>query len=189
MGNKFKEGFKKATATALVVGTALTAAGCTTRDNDKNEVPNNDTPHTIESILPQWDIEYTFQYGDTLYDVVVRYFGTENVMEIIEEIAEKNGISDPNNIKAGTVIKLPRKVAGVKRNNNTFRTYTVQPGDNLTTICKKVYRLENLDDAEAYRAALRLAEANKIDPEAPLLSGVTLIIPDYSELMGSSKGL
>lgn len=68
---------------------------------------------------------YTVKNGDTLSGIANR-FGTT-----YQKLAEINGISDPNKIFAGQVIKI------TGTSLNTTRTYTVKSGDNLTKIAKQ----------------------------------------------------
>ena len=68
---------------------------------------------------------YTVKNGDTLSGIANR-FGTT-----YQKLAEINGISDPNKIFAGQVIKI------TGTSSNTTRTYTVKSGDNLTKIAKQ----------------------------------------------------
>lgn len=68
---------------------------------------------------------YTVKNGDTLSGIANK-FGTT-----YQKLAEINGISDPNKIFAGQVIKI------TGTSSNTTRTYTVKSGDNLTKIAKQ----------------------------------------------------
>lgn len=68
---------------------------------------------------------YTVKNGDTLSGIANK-FGTT-----YQKLAEINGISDPNKIYAGQVLKI------VGTSSNATRTYTVKSGDNLTKIAKQ----------------------------------------------------
>lgn len=68
---------------------------------------------------------YTVKNGDTLSGIANR-FGTT-----YQKLAEINGISDPNKIFAGQVIKI------TGNSSNITKTYTVKSGDNLTKIAKQ----------------------------------------------------
>lgn len=71
------------------------------------------------------DSTYVVKSGDTLSGIANK-FGTT-----YQKLAEINGISDPNKIFAGQVIKI------TGTSSNTTRTYTVKSGDNLTKIAKQ----------------------------------------------------
>ena len=65
---------------------------------------------------------YTVQNGDTLSGIAAK-FGTT-----YKAIATLNGISNPNLIYTGQVLKIP---------HSNVRTYTVQNGDTLSGIAAK----------------------------------------------------
>ena len=66
---------------------------------------------------PQGENTYTVQAGDTLSGIASKYGTT------YQELAALNGISDPNIIHVGQVLKVTGSAGG--------RTYTVQSGDTL----------------------------------------------------------
>lgn len=68
---------------------------------------------------------YTVKNGDTLSGIANK-FGTT-----YQKLAEINGISNPNKIYAGQVLKI------TGNSSNITKTYTVQSGDNLTKIAKQ----------------------------------------------------
>lgn len=68
---------------------------------------------------------YTVKNGDTLSGIANK-FGTT-----YQKLAEINGISDPNKIFAGQVIKI------TGTSSNTTKTYTVKSGDTLSEIAKQ----------------------------------------------------
>lgn len=47
---------------------------------------------------------YTVQAHDTLYSISVKFYGNGKK---VKEIADMNGITDPNKISSGMVLKLP----------------------------------------------------------------------------------
>ena len=65
---------------------------------------------------PQGENTYTVQAGDTLSGIASKYGTT------YQELAALNGISDPNIIHVGQVLKVTGSAVG--------RTYTVQSGDS-----------------------------------------------------------
>ena len=68
---------------------------------------------------------HVVQYGETLSSIATRYSTT------YQALASLNGLSNPNMIYAGQVLK----VSGVA---SATRTYTVQYGDNLSSIATKL---------------------------------------------------
>ncbi|EOA3407867.1 LysM peptidoglycan-binding domain-containing protein [Enterococcus hirae] len=68
---------------------------------------------------------HVVQYGETLSSIATRYSTT------YQTLASLNGLSNPNMIYAGQVLK----VSGVA---SATRTYTVQYGDNLSSIATKL---------------------------------------------------
>lgn len=68
---------------------------------------------------------HVVQYGETLSSIATRYSAT------YQTLASLNGLSNPNMIYAGQVLK----VSGVA---SATRTYTVQYGDNLSSIATKL---------------------------------------------------
>ncbi len=156
--------FKKVVATALtgavVLGSGTAIGQAIIKRNNENKHPK--------------DKEYTVQAGDTLYDISNRNYGTGIYYD---EIAEYNGIEDEDHIMPGDVIKLPNIVTeNGELQPTTIQTYTVQPGDNLTTICKKIYN----DDS--YELVLRLAKYNGIENPDFIKQGQVLELPMYEEL-------
>ncbi|EMF0421930.1 LysM peptidoglycan-binding domain-containing protein [Enterococcus hirae] len=65
------------------------------------------------------------QYGETLSSIATQYGTT------YQTLASLNGLSNPNMIYAGQVLKVSGAVS-------TTRTYTVQYGDNLSSIATKL---------------------------------------------------
>jgi LysM repeat protein len=72
---------------------------------------------------------YTVVKGDTLSGIAAR-FGTT-----YQYLAEVNGISNPNVINVGQVLKVPN--AGSTQPTPSAKTYTVQKGDTLSGIAAK----------------------------------------------------
>ncbi|ENZ5691434.1 LysM peptidoglycan-binding domain-containing protein, partial [Enterococcus hirae] len=68
---------------------------------------------------------HVVQYGETLSSIATRYSTT------YQALASLNGLSNPNMIYAGQVLKVSGAVS-------TARTYTVQYGDNLSSIATKL---------------------------------------------------
>ena len=79
---------------------------------------------------PQSGDTYTVQAGDTLSGIAEEYGTTVNTLVAL------NGISNPNLIYVGQVLKIP--VSGSEStSNSTVTTYTVQSGDTLSGIALK----------------------------------------------------
>lgn len=72
-------------------------------------------------------VTYTVKAGDTLSGIASKYGTTYQVL------ASYNGISNPNVIRVGQVIKIPS--GNTQVSNKEY--YTVKSGDNLSTIAKK----------------------------------------------------
>jgi len=68
---------------------------------------------------------HVVQYGETLSSIATRYSTT------YQALASLNGLSNPNMIYAGQVLK-------VNGTASTTRTYTVRSGDNLSSIASKL---------------------------------------------------
>lgn len=73
---------------------------------------------------------YTVQSGDTLAKIAAKYNTT------YQHLAQINGISDPNKIYVGQVIKIDGTTS-VTSNTQTTKTYTVKSGDTLSSIAAK----------------------------------------------------
>ncbi len=57
------------------------------------------------------DIVYTVKSGDTLSHIALKYYGSAGRTSYMK-IAEANGISDPNKIRVGQVLKIPGTTQG-----------------------------------------------------------------------------
>ena len=99
---------------------------------------------------------YVVQYGDTLYSIGLK-FGVSWV-----QIAEANGIVNPNQIYAGQVLKIPAAQPGPTPNF----THVVQYGETLYTI--------SIHYGVPWQA---IANANQIPPPYIVYAGQTIIIP------------
>ncbi|WP_196000181.1 LysM peptidoglycan-binding domain-containing protein [Clostridium sp. 1001271B_151109_B4] len=75
-------------------------------------------------------INYTVQSGDTLSGIAARYGTTVNTLVSL------NGISNPNLIYVGEILKVPVSGSGAT-SNLTSTTYKVQTGDTLSGIALK----------------------------------------------------
>lgn len=110
--------------------------------------------------------EYTVAAGDTLSEIALRY-GLS-----VEELAEANGIVDPDYILSGQVLLLPRAAENAHGaaltggETSGGGTYTVQLGDTLSEI------------AERFGVPVAaIAEANGLADPHFILEGQMLTIP------------
>lgn len=95
-----------------------------------NGAPVNTTPSQPELPAPNpIGTTYTVVKGDTLSGIAAR-FGTT-----YQYLAEVNGISNPNVINVGQVLKVPN--AGNTQPTPSATQYTVQKGDTLSGIASK----------------------------------------------------
>jgi LysM repeat protein len=103
---------------------------------------------------------YTVAPGDTLSEIALRY-GVS-----VEELADANGIVDPDYILSGQVLLLPGTVGSGGEQTFGGVTYTVQFGDTLSEI------------AERFGVPVAaIAEANGLADPHLIVEGQTLTIP------------
>ncbi len=93
---------------------------------------------------------HVVQYGETLSSIATKYRTT------YQALASLNGLSNPNMIYAGQVLKVNEKVS-------TTRTYTVRSGDNLSSIASRL--------GTTYQA---LAQRNELSNPNLIYPGQTL---------------
>ncbi len=154
--------FKKIVATGLAASTIVTG-GLAVRNFQKNNKQ------------PKFN-EYTIESGDTLFDISNRYYGTGIYYD---EIAEYNHIDNPDEIKAGDVIRIPNITVDMTQEEVVDQTYTIQQGDNLINICNRFY------GDSSYETALKLAEYNNIENPDNIRVGQEINIPSYDVLIAN----
>lgn len=89
-------------------------------------VPTTNTTVTIS------ETTYTVKKGDTLSGIASKYGTT------YQKLAEINGISNPNKINAGQVLKINTTSTTSQTTSTSGKVYyTVKRGDTLTSIAKK----------------------------------------------------
>ncbi len=155
--NKFKKFVSTATAVAVVSTSAVGVGTIAKKVHDKF------TPSGKK---------ITIQAEDTLYDLAEQYYGNGIYYK---DVARKNKI-DPDNLHPGDVVYFPGTVGdGVKL--NTVQKYVVQHGDNLTTICEKLYKDGSLDTVKKF------GKWNDIENLDHIREGQVLDVPLYEDLL------
>lgn len=100
------------------------------KDKTTNTTNNTTTPPKVENKPTTTQnttnyITYRVKKGDTLSKIANKYGTT------YQKLASYNGISNPNRINVGQVIKIPTS------STSKTTTYTVKSGDTLSAIAKK----------------------------------------------------
>lgn len=98
--------------------------------SDTTEIPNTENPNN-DNFNTQ-GVEYTVQRGDTLSEIASRYGTT------VQELADINGITNPNLIYPGQELKVLTNstVVGSETRGTGSITYTVQRGNTLSQIAQ-----------------------------------------------------
>lgn len=92
---------------------------------------------------------YTVKYGDTLWDIALRYLGSGTKYQYLADI---NGIEDPNNIHVGQKIKLTKDSSGTSTSstsNVTITAFGVMSTDDNTLFATWTWALES--KTESYK--------------------------------------
>jgi len=118
---------------------------------------------------------YKVQSGDTLMGISRKLFNGDP--QYWDEIAELNGIKVPYTIYPGQELKLPKKgeetaqaAAQSQAASTTSTTYTVQSGDCLMGIARKLF-----GDPHRWR---EIADLNDIGPPYTIYPGKQLKVPE-----------
>jgi LysM repeat protein len=120
------------------------------------QIPSATAPQPQPTPSPQTETTYTVRRGDTLYRIGLAY-GISWV-----QIAEANGLVNPNQIFPGQVLKIPVNRPGP----SPQFTHTVRPGETLFLI--------SLQYGVSWTA---IAQANNISSPYVIYVGQSLVIP------------
>jgi LysM repeat protein len=128
---------------------------------------SNANPNATATTVPvQGQGTYVVQAGEGLYSIAVRFNTT------VEALAALNNITNPNQIRAGTILRVPAVTTPTTGNPGTGgpttppSTHTVRAGENLFRI-----GLQYNVTVDALALANRLTNANVI------YAGQVLVIP------------
>jgi LysM repeat protein len=91
--------------------------------------------HNTKSVTPAPPqiLTYTVRAGDTLWGIAFATLGNGAQWQLI---ASANGLSNPNRLVPGQVLRIPGW-DGIVHSTSQALNYTVAPGDNLTAISKR----------------------------------------------------
>lgn len=103
---------------------------------------------------------YQVQEGDSLWDIAQRFRIS------MDDLAQANGITDPNQIAVGTQLTIP----GLKDVQGVLVTRTVPYGENLRSLSRRSGIAEET-----------LARLNRVTLPGELYVGFSLIVPENSE--------
>lgn len=143
----------------------------------------------IAVIPPQFQ-SYTVKAGDTLRTISMKFFGTTTHAGAI---ARSNPLMDPERLRAGRVIRVPRDPSNIQGKpapqpvvadggkdkpgrasaaGKPPKTYTVRSGDSLSEIAKDLLGSSGKADA------IFRANRDKLKDPDDLRVGLVLMIPD-----------
>lgn len=123
-------------------------------------------PAAAQQTLPAGPV-YVVQPGDTLWEIAQRFGITQ------QELADANGISDPNQLREGQELVIP----GLPEVSGRLVTRSVEFGDSLLGLSRQ-YRLPELE----------LARLNRVASSAQLYAGQNLILPESNlSLAGAGR--
>lgn len=115
------------------------AVGEVAKEAPKTELTPAQTPQNIDSTagVGSSTTDYTVEKGDTLMKIAFRTYGDLYKWKMIYE-ANKEKISNPNSLAAGTLLKL-EKPANPVTTEQDGEKYLIQPGDTLGAISNSLY--------------------------------------------------
>lgn len=124
-----------------------------------NYAKNYFNKYNVKPTPSTGDEVYIVKKGDTLSGIARKYNTT------YQELAKYNNISNPNLIRVGQKIKIPKKSNSKPNSNNKEVIYVVKKGDTLTAIAKKYNTTIN-----------KIAKDNNIKNKNLILVGQKLVI-------------
>jgi murein DD-endopeptidase MepM/ murein hydrolase activator NlpD len=103
---------------------------------------------------------YIVQEGDSLWDIALRFHLS------MDELAQANGISDPNQLSAGSQLIIP----GLQGVSGVLTTQTVPFGENLRSLSRRSQTSEPV-----------LVKLNHLTSPAELYAGYSLVLPQKED--------
>ena len=151
------------TATPVVTATpdvSTTPVVTTTGDTTAGETATGDTVAPTTGTPPATEVNHTVALGESLYRIGLQYGYSWTVL------AQYNGITNPNYVTPGQVIKIPAAGTPTPTPTPGEQLYTVKQGDTLGMI------------AAAYGISwVQIAEANGVVNPNLIYPGQVLKIP------------
>ncbi|MEM6553497.1 MAG: LysM peptidoglycan-binding domain-containing protein [Planctomycetota bacterium] len=146
-------------------------------------IPTPDNPTPVTTLRPK---TITVQPGDTLSELAMKHLGTVRRMDDLLAMNDAVLEGDANNLRVGMTLRVPAQAPDetasqpettnaspepARTTTASSRTYTVQPGDNLTRIAERT-----LGDGSKFRLIYQ-ANRDRLADEDDLRVGQTLVIP------------
>lgn len=149
-------------------------------------------PRTQTRTPQAGDRSHTVASGESLYSIAKRYYGDASMWKRLAA-ANEGKVAENGSVRIGTSLVIPtresltgrRAEAPARENRPTEsrtarssdrpteaakpRTYTVRPGESLSTIARR-----QLGSASRAR---EIASLNKMDPDDDLLAGAVIVLP------------
>lgn len=162
---------------ALLAATLLTSTV-----TSKAKAQTTSSNQAIYNTFEKEDIEiftHVVKKGENLSRISKKYYGETSFWK---ELAIFNGITDPDFVRKGQVINIPKKVEDLLGyvylfNEESEKTYVVQKGDTLNEIAHQFYGVGGES------VTWRLATYNKLYNPNYIKTGQVLLLPSYLELM------
>lgn len=149
-------------ALLVVVLLVLTGCGPTAKASAVSEEKSG------QSKPSETSEKYTVQSGDTLMGISRKLFNGDP--QYWDKIADLNGIKAPYTIHPGQELKLPKQASAQSQASTTSKTYTVQSGDCLMGIARKL-----LGDPHRWP---EIANLNGLGPPYTIYPGQELKVPE-----------
>ncbi len=139
-------------------------------------------PMPRPEVAPTTDRNHRVQVGESLSVICHRYYRD---VTLIDELADHNGLGNPDEVRAGATLRIPPAQAltgdrpaepaspstRVASADADFRTYTIRPGDSLSELAERF-----LHSAGAWRQLYELNRHVISDPDR-IRSGVVIRVP------------